>query len=137
MSLAPGTCLGPYTIENRLASGGMGAVYRALDTRLGRRVALKVLLPTFAVDPERLKRFQQEAQATSTLNHPNILTIHDLGTHEGEPYLVSELLEGGTLRERMAGLPTAGASSTGISNRKTSSSPWMGGPRSWISDSRN
>ena len=67
MSLAPGTCLGPYTIENRLASGGMGAVYRALDTRLGRRVALKVLLPTFAVDPERLKRFQQEAQATSTL----------------------------------------------------------------------
>ncbi len=105
MSLAPGTCLGPYTIENRLGSGGMGAVYRALDTRLGRRVALKVLLPTFAVDPERLKRFQQEAQATSTLNHPNILTIHDLGTHEGEPYLVSELLEGGTLRERMAGLP--------------------------------
>lgn len=105
MSLAPGTRLGPYEIEDSLGAGGMGVVYRALDTRLGRRVAIKVLLPQFAEDPERLGRFQQEAQATSALNHPNILTIHDLGTHQGEPYLVSELLEGGTLRAHMDGGP--------------------------------
>lgn len=105
MSLAPGTLLGPYAIEAALGAGGMGAVYRALDTRLGRRVAIKVLLPQFAEDPERLRRFQQEAQATSALNHPNILTIHDLGTHQGEPYLVSELLEGETLRTHLEGRP--------------------------------
>jgi hypothetical protein len=80
----------------------MGEVYRARDTRLGREVAVKVLPPAFASDPDRLRRFEQEARAAGRLEHPNILVIHDVGTHEGSPYLVTELLEGETLRARMA-----------------------------------
>jgi len=81
----------------------MGEVYRAQDIRLGREVAVKVLPAAFSADPDRLRRFEQEARAASALNHPNILTIHDIGTHGGAPHVVSELLEGNTLRERLDG----------------------------------
>ena len=85
MSLAAGSCLGPYEIVALLGAGGMGEVYRARDTRLGRDVAIKVLPAEFASDPERLRRFEQEARAVAALNHPNILAIYDVGTHEGAP----------------------------------------------------
>ncbi|MBI3667547.1 MAG: serine/threonine-protein kinase [Acidobacteria bacterium] len=105
MPLAAGTCLGPYEIAGLLGAGGMGEVYRAKDTRpgLGREVAVKVLPAAFSKDPDRLRRFEQETRAAGALNHPNILTIYDVGTHDGGPYLVSELLEGETLRERLRG----------------------------------
>jgi serine/threonine protein kinase/TolB-like protein/Flp pilus assembly protein TadD len=96
-----GTRLGPYEIVSPLGAGGMGEVYRARDTRLGRDVAVKVLSASFSQDADRLRRFEQEARAASALNHPNILTIFDVGTHEGTPYLVSELLEGQSLRDRL------------------------------------
>ena len=82
-------------------AGGMGEVYRARDTRLNREVAIKVLPTAFARDPERLRRFQQEAQAVAALSHPNILAIHDFGQHEGSPYIVTEFLEGKTLHARL------------------------------------
>jgi serine/threonine protein kinase/tetratricopeptide (TPR) repeat protein len=99
--MQPGTRLGPYEIVAPIGAGGMGEVYRARDTRLGRDVAIKVLPAEFAGDPDRLRRFEQEARAVATLNHPNILAIHDVGAHEGSPYIVTELLEGETLRERL------------------------------------
>jgi serine/threonine protein kinase len=102
MALAAGTRLGPYEVVGAIGAGGMGEVYRARDTRLGRDVAIKVLPASFAGDPERLRRFEQEARAVAALNHPNILAIHDIGTHDGAPFLVTELLEGETLRERLA-----------------------------------
>ena len=105
MSLTNGTRLGPYEILSPIGAGGMGEVYRARDTRLGRDVAVKVLPAEFAQDPERLRRFDQEARAAAALNHPNILVLHDLGTHDGAPYIVTELLEGETLRERLRGGP--------------------------------
>jgi eukaryotic-like serine/threonine-protein kinase len=77
-----------------LGSGGMGEVYRAKDTRLGRDVEIKVLPDAFAKDTDRMRRFEQEARTIAALNHPNILEIHDIGTHEGRPYLVSERLDG-------------------------------------------
>src|SRR5262245_2483778 len=83
----------------------MGEVYRAHDTRLGRQVAIKVLPPGLATDPERLRRFEQEARAAAALNHPNILSVFDIGQHDDAPFIVSELLEGETLRERLAGGP--------------------------------
>jgi serine/threonine protein kinase len=101
--LLPGVRLGPYEVLAPLGAGGMGEVYRARDTRLHRDVAIKVLPASFSADPDRLRRFEQEARAASALNQPNILTIHDIGTHEGAPYLVSELLEGESLRERLEG----------------------------------
>jgi tetratricopeptide (TPR) repeat protein len=101
MSLNAGTRLGPYEIVAPLGAGGMGEVYRARDTRLGREVAVKVLPPGFAADPERLRRFEQEARSVAALNHPNILALHDVGTHEATPYLVTELLEGESLRDRL------------------------------------
>ncbi len=102
MALTSGTKLGPYEVLSPLGAGGMGEVYRAKDTRLGREVALKILPELFASEPERLRRFEQEARAVAALNHPNILAIHDIGA-QGEganavPFLVSELLEGETLR---------------------------------------
>jgi Tol biopolymer transport system component len=99
--LASGTKIGPYEILAPIGAGGMGEVYRARDTRLGRDVAIKVLPASFAGDPERLRRFEQEARATGMLNHPNILAVFDVGTHQGSPYLVTELLEGQTLREEL------------------------------------
>jgi Tol biopolymer transport system component len=95
--------LGPYDVISLLGAGGMGKVYRARDTRLGRDVAIKVLPSKYSSDTDRLRRFEQEARAAGRLNHPNILTIHDIGTHEGAPYIVSELLEGETLRDRLKG----------------------------------
>src|SRR5262250_3415923 len=103
MSLAAGLRLGPYEIVSALGAGGMGEVYRARDARLKRDVAIKVLPAAFSADAERLRRFEQEAQAASALNHPNILAIYDIGTDGGAPYIVSELLEGETLRNRLAG----------------------------------
>ncbi|MGH9255495.1 MAG: protein kinase domain-containing protein [Vicinamibacterales bacterium] len=103
MALAPGARLGAYEVVALIGAGGMGEVYRARDPRLGRDVAIKVLPAGLASDPERLQRFEQEARAAAALNHPNILAVYDIGQHEGAPYIVSELLEGGTLRERLAG----------------------------------
>ena len=103
MTLSAGERLGPYEIVGLLGAGGMGEVYRAKDDRLGREVAIKVLPPSLSRDPDRLRRFEQEARAAGALNHPNILAIHDIGTHDGSPYVVSELLEGETLRARLAG----------------------------------
>ena len=99
------TRLGPYEITNFLGAGGMGEVYRAIDTRLNRKVAIKVLPEHFANDFERLRRFEQEARAVAALNHPNILALYDIGVQDGMPYVVSELLEGGTLRQQLANGP--------------------------------
>src|SRR5271163_1792295 len=101
MALTSGTKLGPYEILSTLGAGGMGEVYRARDTRLGREVALKVLPGSFATDTDRLRRFEQEARAVAALNHPNILAIHDIGEQDGSPFIVSELLEGNTLRAEL------------------------------------
>src|SRR4029078_13438108 len=98
MPLSAGQRLGPYEIVAIIGSGGMGDVYRARDPRLGRDVAIKVLPPAFADDPNRLARFEQEARAVAALNHPNIVAIYDVGKYaDGRPYLVTELLEGTTL----------------------------------------
>jgi WD40 repeat protein len=105
MPLTPGTRLGPYEVIVAIGAGGMGEVYRARDTRLGREVAVKVLPSSFSADRDRLRRFEQEARAAGALNHPNILAIHDIGTHAGAPFIVSELLEGETLRQRLAESP--------------------------------
>jgi eukaryotic-like serine/threonine-protein kinase len=99
MTLATGSRLGPYEISAAIGAGGMGEVYRARDTQLGRDVAIKVLPSFLSADPDRLRRFEQEARAAAALNHPNILVVFQLGTHDGVRYLVSELLEGSTLRE--------------------------------------
>ncbi|MFI5182381.1 MAG: serine/threonine-protein kinase, partial [Thermoanaerobaculia bacterium] len=102
MTLAKGDLLGPYEIVAPLGAGGMGEVYRARDTRLGRDVAVKVLPKELAADTGRLRRFEQEARAASALQHPNILVVLDVGTRGDAPYLVTELLEGQTLRERLS-----------------------------------
>jgi eukaryotic-like serine/threonine-protein kinase len=145
MSLASGTRLGPYEVTAFISAGGMGEVYRARDTRIGRDVAVKVLPAGFSQDPDRLARFEHEARAAGQLNHPNIVTLFDVGRHDGTPYIVSELLEGQTLRERLGGVALTArkaieiavplarglaaahdkASSTAISNPKTSSSRSM------------
>src|SRR5215468_9721672 len=96
-----GTRLGRYEIRSKIGEGGMGEVYLARDTQLGRDVALKVLPSSYSDDKERLHRFEQEACAASALNHPNILVVHDFGAHDGASYVVSELLEGETLRKRI------------------------------------
>jgi eukaryotic-like serine/threonine-protein kinase len=98
MALLAGEKLGPYEILASIGAGGMGEVYRAKDTRLGREVALKILPESFAREGDRLRRFEQEARAVAALNHPNILAIHDIGEQDGTPFIVSELLEGETLR---------------------------------------
>lgn len=102
MSLSQGTRLGPYEILAQIGAGGMGEVWKARDTRLGREVAIKVLPEAFAADAERLKRFEQEARTVAALSHPGVLAIFDVGTHNGLPYLVTELLEGETLRDRLS-----------------------------------
>jgi eukaryotic-like serine/threonine-protein kinase len=101
MTLDSGTILGPYQILAPLGAGGMGEVYRARDTRLQRDVAIKVLPESFARDAERLRRFEQEARAVAALNHPNILAVHDIGAQDGTHYIVTELLDGRTLREQL------------------------------------
>jgi eukaryotic-like serine/threonine-protein kinase len=99
MSLSAGTQLGPYEIVALIGAGGMGEVYRARDQRLDRDLAIKVMPASFAADPERLRRFEQEARAVASLSHPNILAVHDIGRHDNQPFMVSELLDGESLRE--------------------------------------
>src|SRR4051812_25192510 len=101
MSLAAGQALGPYTILAPLGAGGMGEVYRARDARLNRDVAIKVIPPEVADNPDALARFQRESHAVAALSHSNILTIFDVGQSNGHPYAVMELLEGETLRARI------------------------------------
>ena len=103
--MTPGSRLGPYQIVARIGAGGMGEVWRARDERLGRDVAIKVLPAELASNPERVQRYEKEARATGSLNHPNILSIYDIGIYEGSPYLVEELLEGQTLRKLLIGGP--------------------------------
>jgi serine/threonine protein kinase len=103
MPLAPGSRLGPYEILSPIGAGGMGEVYRARDPRLAREVAVKILSRASAADADRLRRFEQEAKAVGALNHPNILAVFDVGSEDGTPYVVSELLEGQTLREKLLG----------------------------------
>jgi serine/threonine protein kinase len=105
MGLTPGARLGPYEIVSPLGSGGMGEVYKGRDPRLGRDVAIKVLPPAYSADPERLTRFEQEARAAAALTHPNIVAVYDVGHHDASPYIVSELLDGETLRDRLSGGP--------------------------------
>src|SRR5436853_7822166 len=94
MNIAVGTTLGRYEIRSQLGAGGMGEVYRARDGKLNRDVAIKVLPAVLSQDPDRLLRFEQEAEAAGALNHPNILAVYDVGMHDDSPYIVSELLEG-------------------------------------------
>jgi eukaryotic-like serine/threonine-protein kinase len=105
MALSLGSKLGPYEIVAAIGAGGMGEVYRGKDTRLGRDVAINVLPEALVKDADRLRRFEQEARTIAALNHPNIPGIHDIGTHEGAPFLVSELLDGETLREKIEAGP--------------------------------
>jgi eukaryotic-like serine/threonine-protein kinase len=101
MALSSGSKLGPYEIVAPLGAGGMGEVYRARDPRLGREVAIKVLPASFWRDPDRVRRFEHEARAAGALHHPNILAVYDVGMYDGAPYLVTELLEGTTVRDRL------------------------------------
>ena len=116
MSLQPGTTLGVYEIHASIGAGGMGEVYRARDTKLGRDVAIKVLPESFSKDADRLARFEREARAVAALSHPNILAIYDFGSDGGHVYTVCELLEGETLRERIGrgALPTRKAIDYGV-----------------------
>ena len=103
MVISQGTKFGRYEIRSQIGAGGMGEVYRAYDPKLKRDVAIKVLPANFSTDADRLRRFEQEAQAAGALNHPNILSVYDVDAFNGSPYVVSELLEGETLRKRMSG----------------------------------
>src|SRR3954447_24938122 len=105
MTLTAGARLGPYEIVSAIGAGGMGEVYSARDPRLRRSVAIKVLPAAWSCDGDRLHRFEQEARAAAALNHPNILAVFDIGTDAGAPFIVSELLEGATLRNRLLAEP--------------------------------
>src|SRR3990172_2940102 len=111
MPTSSGTYLGPYRLGPAIGSGGMGEVYRAHDHRLGRDVAIKILPAEFADDPERLQRFEGEARAAAALNHPNILSVFDVGREHETAYLVTELLEGRTLRDVIDNAAAEGATS--------------------------
>src|SRR5580704_906347 len=100
MALAAGTRLGPYEILDPIGAGGMGEVYRAKDTRLDRTVAVKILPAHLSSDPVRKQRFEREAKIISSLNHPNICVLYDVGQHDGIDYLVMECIEGETLSKR-------------------------------------
>src|SRR4030095_8980710 len=116
MPLNSGTMLGPYKIVSSLGAGGMGEVYHARDTRLGRDVAIKILPAAFSADPDRLRRFEQETRSVAAINHPNILAIYDVGQHNAVPFIVFELLEGETLRARLnrGAMPESKAIDAGI-----------------------
>src|SRR5713226_1802664 len=107
MSLASGTKLGPYEIQSPLGAGGMGEVYRAKDTRLYRSVAVKILPSHLSDNPDAKQPFDREARAISSLNHPNICTLHDVGHQDGVDFLVMEFLEGETLADRVMKGPLA------------------------------
>ena len=123
MALPAGTRLGPYEIVSFIGAGTMGVVYKARDTRLGRHVAIKVLPPAFARDPDRLARFEREARAIAAINHPNIVSVHDIGSTEvvddekgamHAAYLITELLDGDTLRARLAAGPLTARKSADV-----------------------
>src|SRR3972149_5204737 len=101
MAISPGTRFGPYEITSALGAGGMGEVYRATDTRLGRTVAIKVLLSHLSADPQLRQRFEREARAVSSLSHPHICALHDIGNQDGTDFLVMEYLEGESLADRL------------------------------------
>src|SRR2546426_9303309 len=105
MLVSQGSRIDRYEVIALIGKGGMGEVYRAKDPRLGRDVAIKILPPALSGDEERLRRFDQEARAAGALNHPSILALYDVGTSDGAPFVVSELLEGETLRQRLDGSP--------------------------------
>src|SRR5262245_48036665 len=108
MAISRGSRLGPYEINAPVGAGGMGEVYRARDTRLGRDVAIKVLPAELSADAARLARFETEARAASALNHPNIITIHEIGQVDGHSYIVMEFVDGKTLRELVMAGPMPG-----------------------------
>ena len=110
------TKLGRYEIRSKIGEGGMGEVYRARDEKLNRDVAIKVLPATLSENSDRLQRFEQEAQAAGTLNHPNILAVYDVGMHDGAPYVVSELLEGESFRDLLTHRPSFHAQSDRLRN---------------------
>ena len=116
MPLAPGRRLGPYEIQASIGAGGMGEVYRAIDTRLDRTVAIKVLPEDVSADVDVRQRLEREVKSISRLNHPNICTLHDIGTQDGTNFLVMEYLVGETLSERIGsyGLPLAEAVRHGL-----------------------
>ena len=118
MALSAGEKLGPYEILARIGAGGMGEVWSARDTRLGRDVAIKILTRTGSSDADRIRRFEVEMKAVGRLSHPNVLAVYDVGSHEGVPYLVSELLDGETLRDRLdrGPLPIKAVASTAVSS---------------------
>src|SRR6202171_3192037 len=120
MALSSGTKLGPYEIQAALGAGGMGEVYRARDTRLGRDVAIKVLPSHLSSDPDLKARFEREAKAISALSHPHICHLYDIGSQDGTDYLVMELLQGQTLAQRLqkGPLPFKKAVEIGIQIRK-------------------
>src|SRR5919199_3002212 len=105
MPLPPDTRLGRYEIRAQIGAGGMGEVYLAEDTELERQVALKLLLAEVATDTDRVRRFVQEAKSASALNHPNILTVYEIGSFEHTRFIATELIKGETLRERLRGEP--------------------------------
>src|SRR5438876_7776966 len=106
MSIAPGARFDRYEILSLLGKGGMGEVYLAQDTRLRRKIALKLLPAQFTTDPDRVRRFEQEAYAASALNHPNIITIHEIGEVNGTHYIATEFIDGLTLRQQIASRQT-------------------------------
>src|SRR6516164_945899 len=114
MGIQPGLSFGPYEIVAPLGAGGMGEVYRARDSRLNREVAIKILPLNFAVDPDRRARFEREAQTIASLSHPNILSIFDTGIHDGHLFIVTELLEGETLRAHIGTLSVRKATDVGV-----------------------
>src|SRR5579871_3745716 len=117
MSLEPGQRLGPYEITGKLGEGGMGEVYRAHDTKLGRDVALKILLPAVAADPDLLARFKREAQVLAALNHPHIAHIYGIEDSAAMPALVMELVDGTTLADRIAVGPVPPAEAVAIAKQ--------------------
>jgi hypothetical protein len=134
MGLIPDTKLGPYEIASTLGVGGMSEVYRARDTRLGRDVAIKVLPESLADDADRLLRFEQEARTIAALNHPNILGIFDVGVHGTTRYLVSELLEGETLRQKLEAGPLSARRATEYAAEIAHGLPLILLPHRWLSD---